>query len=77
MVAVILIHELIETQLLSEAGLSNIEQILQNLPQYYAQLSEEQRLNILKKYIILNKPALYKACEQIARTHNLTFAYDS
>lgn len=70
---VILLHELIELGVISSEE-KNWEKILQELPQYYSQVPEEQRMAILKKYVVLPKADLYKTCDQIAREHNFMFA---
>lgn len=71
---VILLSELIGQGLISGVNPDNLRTVLQKLPEYYAQVSKEQRMAILKKYITLNKTDLYKKCEEIAHKHNFTFA---
>ena len=71
---VILLSELIDQGLIPEVNSNNLQRILHELPEHYAQISEEQRMAILKKYVVLNKTDLYDKCEQKAREHHFSFA---
>jgi hypothetical protein len=70
---VILIHELISLGLVPHDD-KITEEVIPQLPMYYAQLSEEQRMNILKKYLVLKKTDLYEHCHRLAVEHKLSFA---